>query len=66
LIIKPGPFRQTAAEAELERRYQGGAGAKALYSLAAVCDLHRELFARLLPGDLLPGQDEAILPGQIR
>jgi Fic family protein len=54
------------AEAELERRYQAEAGAKALYSLAAVRDLHHELFSRLPPSDLLTRQDEAIVPGQIR
>lgn len=54
------------AEAELERRYEGEAGAKALYSLAAVRDLHHELFSRLPPGDLHTGQNEAIVPGQVR
>ena len=54
------------AERELETRYAGEMGAKALYSLSAVCDLHQALFARLPPDDLLTGQGGAITPGRIR
>ena len=54
------------AELELERRYRGEQGAKALYSLAAVCDLHQALFSRLPAADLVTGQAEAIVPGQVR
>lgn len=54
------------AEVELERRYRGEQGAKALYSLAAVCDLHQTLFSRLPAADLVTGQAEVIVPGQIR
>lgn len=54
------------AEAALEQRYQGEEGARALYSMAGVQDLHRELFGRL------PGQDwdvadgQTVVPGQLR
>jgi Fic family protein len=43
------------AEAELEQRYAGEAGARALYGRDAICDLHRTLFARLSDADQ-PGQ----------
>lgn len=54
------------AEAELEQRYSGHAGATALYSPDAVCDIHRTLFARLPPPDLVTHDGQAIVPGAIR
>ncbi|MFO1220595.1 MAG: Fic family protein [Burkholderiaceae bacterium] len=54
------------AEAELEQRYRGQAGAKALYGLPAICDIHRTLFSRLQPADLVTSQGEPIEPGGIR
>lgn len=54
------------AEAELEQRYQGEAGAKALYGLPAVCDIHRAIFSRLSVSDRVTGQGETIVPGEIR
>lgn len=54
------------AEAELEARYIGPDGAAALYSHAAIVDLHRTLFARLPTDDLHTGEGEPIVPGQIR
>lgn len=54
------------AEQSLEARYAGEAGAKALYSVAAVCELHRELFGRLPATDLVTAQHEPIVPGQLR
>ncbi|MBB6578830.1 Fic family protein [Comamonas odontotermitis] len=45
------------AEAALEQRYQGEEGARALYSLAGIQDLHRELFGRL------PEQDWDVAEG---
>jgi Fic family protein len=54
------------AEAELEQRYSGAQGAAALYSEAAVCDIHRSLFSRLPEGDQVTGEGEPIVPGEIR
>lgn len=54
------------AEAEIEKRYAGEAGACQLYSAAAVCDLHRELFARLPAEDLASAEGEPIVPGGLR
>ena len=54
------------AEAELESRYVGESGAKALYGLPAVCDLHHTLFAQLSPDDRLTADGAAIEPGQLR
>lgn len=54
------------AELALEARYKGQAGAQALYGLDAVRDLHRTLFARLPQADLVSGQGEPIVPGEIR
>lgn len=54
------------AEEALEFRYAGAAGAIALYSLAAVQDIHRELFTRLPPEDLRSDQNPPILPGELR
>jgi Fic family protein len=54
------------AEIELEQRYRGEAGARALYSPGAVCDLHRTLFARLPAQDLQAVSEAPIVPGQWR
>ena len=54
------------AEAELETRYAGDAGALALYGADAVQDLHRELFQRLPASDLVTPEGEAIVPGALR
>jgi Fic family protein len=54
------------AEAEVEKRYVGDEGARQLYSGAAVCDLHRELFSRLPVEDLAAAEGEAIVPGGLR
>ncbi|MCV2370636.1 Fic family protein [Roseateles oligotrophus] len=54
------------AEAELEARYIGDAGAAALYAPAAVAEIHSVLFSRLPPGDLATGEGAAIEPGQFR
>ena len=62
----PGLLAQRWQEVELEKRYRGEQGAKARYSLAAVCDLHRTLFSRLPAADLVTGQAEVIVPGQVR
>ena len=55
-----------AAEAELEQRYNGDAGAAAMYSVAAVQDLHHSLFSRLPAADLFTAEGEPIVPGQLR
>lgn len=54
------------AEDVLETRYRGAAGARALYTVDAVQDMHRELFGRLPPADLLTSESELIVPGQLR
>lgn len=54
------------AEAEVEKRYVGDEGACQLYSVAAVCDLHRELFSRLPAEDLASAEGEPIVPGSLR
>lgn len=54
------------AEAEVEKRYVGDEGACQLYSVAAVCDLHRELFSRLPAEDLAAAEGEPIVPGGLR
>lgn len=54
------------AEEVLEQRYSGVEGARALYTAAAVQDLHRELFGRLPTADLLTTENEPIVPGQLR
>lgn len=54
------------AEAAIEQRYVGDAGAARLYSVDAVQDLHRELFARLPVQDLFTPEGEAIVPGELR
>ncbi len=54
------------AEQALETRYSGADGARALYSVDAVLDIHRALFARLPPADLLTPEQEPIAPGALR
>ena len=54
------------AEQALEQRYSGADGARALYSVDAVQDLHRELFGRLPPADLLTPEQEPVNPGALR
>jgi Fic family protein len=54
------------AETEIEQRYVGDAGAAQLYSVDAVRDLHRELFARLPAQDLATPEGEPIGPGELR
>lgn len=54
------------AEAVVECRYAGDAGALALYSETAIRDLHRELFSHLPDNDLITPQGEAIAPGELR
>ena len=54
------------AEAAIEQRYCGEGGGRQLYAAAAVQDLHRELFARLPPEDLVTAEGEAIVPGELR
>lgn len=54
------------AEAAIEQRYVGDAGADRLYSVDAVQDLHRELFARLPAQDLFTPEGEPIVPGELR
>jgi Fic family protein len=54
------------AEAELEQRYRGEVGGRALYGLAAVSDIHRTLFSRLPAGDLATVEGQVIVPGQTR
>ncbi len=54
------------AEVDLEQRYAGAVGARALYSTAAMQDLHRALFGRLMAADLITPENEPIVPGQLR
>jgi Fic family protein len=54
------------AELALEARYAGIQGAHRLYSVAAVADLHHELFSRLPPEDLHVGAADAVVPGEWR
>ena len=54
------------AEKTLEQRYSGADGARALYTVDAVQDMHRELFGRLPASDLLTSENEVIVPGQLR
>ena len=54
------------AEAALERRYQGQEGARALYTVGAVHELHQALFKRIPPSDLFTSENEPIVPGQLR
>lgn len=54
------------AEKALEQRYSGADGARTLYTVDAVQDMHRELFGRLPASDLLTSENEVIVPGQLR
>jgi len=54
------------AEAAIEQRYSGEAGARQLYTVAAVRDIHRELFSRLPPEDLVTSEGEPVVPGELR
>ncbi len=54
------------AEEMLEQRYHGAEGARALYSVDAVQNLHRELFGRLPAADLVTAENEPIVPGELR
>lgn len=54
------------AEQVLEQRYQGLDGARALYTVNAVQDLHQELFGQLPAADLITPDNEPITPGQWR
>lgn len=54
------------AETVLEQRYSGMDGARALYTVEAVQDLHRELFGRLPQADRVTSENEPIVPGQLR
>ncbi|MGB4358991.1 MAG: Fic family protein [Rhodoferax sp.] len=54
------------AEQVLEQRYAGADGARALYSVAAVQDLHHELFSQLPPADLLTPEGQPMAPGALR
>ena len=54
------------AEAAIELRCTGDAGARWLYGVDAVQALHRELFSRLPAADLHTPEGEPIVPGQLR
>ena len=54
------------AEAAIEQRYSGESGARQLYAAAAVRDIHRELFSRLPPDDLVTSEGETVVPGELR
>lgn len=54
------------AEVELEARYAGEAGARALYSADALQDIHRVLFSRLPEADLKSDAGVVIAPGAWR
>jgi Fic family protein len=54
------------AEVELEARYAGDAGAAALYTPAAIADIHNTLFIRLPPADRATDEGAVIEPGQFR
>lgn len=54
------------AEQALEQRYAGADGALALYALAAVQDMHWELFSRLPGADLLTPEGQPVVPGALR
>ena len=53
-------------ELAVEQRCSGDEGARRLYSIAAVEDLHRDLFGRLPAADLHTPQGETIVPGVLR
>ena len=54
------------AEASIEQRYSVESGVRQLYDAAAVRDIHRELFSRLPPEDLVTGEGEPVVPGELR
>lgn len=54
------------AEVELEQRYTGDDGARALYTTDAVQAIHQALFGRLPAEDLFTSEGEPIAPGQLR
>lgn len=54
------------AEQALEQRYSGPDGARDLYTVEAVQDMHQELFGCLPPADLFTSENEPIAPGQLR
>ena len=54
------------AEKELESRYAGAGGAAALYTPAAIADIHQTLFTRLAPEDRATDEGAVIEPGQFR
>ncbi len=54
------------AEIELEGRYQGVAGAAALFNATAVCDIHRAIFSRLAPGERVSPDGLELQPGALR
>lgn len=54
------------AEEVLEQRYNGVAGARALYSADAVQDIHRELFSRLPLADRVTPEGEPVEAGGLR
>ena len=53
------------AEIAIEQRYRNAEGARRLYSVEAVCDLHRELFAGLPTADLLTTVGDPLAPGAL-
>lgn len=54
------------AEEALEQGYSGAQGARALYTVEAVQEMHRALFGRLPPADLLTQDNQPIVPGGLR
>jgi Fic family protein len=54
------------AEAAIEQRYSGESDGRQIYGTAAVRDIHRELFSRLPPEDLLTSEGEPVVPGELR
>ena len=54
------------AEAAIEQRYSGESGGLQLYAAAAVRDIHRELFSRLPPEDLVTSEGEPVVAGELR
>ena len=54
------------AEAAIEQRYSGESGGRQLYAAAAVRDIHRELFSRLPPEDLVTSESEPVVAGELR
>jgi Fic family protein len=55
-----------AAEQALEQRYSGTEGARALYAVDAVQDIHRALLGHLPAGDLFTSEQEPIPLGTLR